>query len=296
MPRNDSLGKEILRDVSRSFYLSIAWLPKAYRDPISLAYLLARISDTLADSEELDISCRKEALACFGDAVQSGDRNGLSEIMKQFTEVLAHQGESRLLERSSDCLDWLDLMPQNLAILIRDVVETIVSGQVWDLTRFGKGELVSLSEEGELDDYTYKVAGCVGEFWTKVGFAVDSSFASRGEVDMCELGVTYGKALQLINIIRDVEKDRKLGRVYLLQEKGYYIEKAEVYLESAFVYAREIRPWRVRAATVLPAMIGKQTLDLLKSASEEELKLGVKVTRKDVKRHLWKALLFTKRR
>ena len=42
-----SLRGPILRQVSRSFYLSIFLLPKKLRDPVSLGYLLARAADTI---------------------------------------------------------------------------------------------------------------------------------------------------------------------------------------------------------------------------------------------------------
>src|SRR5205809_7391912 len=72
---DDSLGQQagsdisvsvlrgsILASVSRSFYLSIRLLPKKLRDPVSLGYLLARVSDTIADTTELPIELRTEKL------------------------------------------------------------------------------------------------------------------------------------------------------------------------------------------------------------------------------------------
>jgi len=47
--RGDLLG-DLLRQVSRSFYLSLAVLPRSLREPIGLAYLLARAADTVADT------------------------------------------------------------------------------------------------------------------------------------------------------------------------------------------------------------------------------------------------------
>ena len=44
------LGGPLLASVSRSFYLTIRILPAKLRGPIGLAYLLARASDTIADS------------------------------------------------------------------------------------------------------------------------------------------------------------------------------------------------------------------------------------------------------
>ncbi|MBP6602801.1 MAG: squalene/phytoene synthase family protein, partial [Verrucomicrobiales bacterium] len=45
--------RELLKSVSRSFYLSMRFLPAGMRDPISLGYLLARFSDTIADAPGL---------------------------------------------------------------------------------------------------------------------------------------------------------------------------------------------------------------------------------------------------
>src|SRR5262249_32426307 len=51
--RVTDLVGDLLRRVSRSFYLSLAILPSSLREPIGLAYLLARASDTVADTRLL---------------------------------------------------------------------------------------------------------------------------------------------------------------------------------------------------------------------------------------------------
>ena len=51
------LTTALLRRVSRSFYLSLAVLPPAVRPTIGLAYLLARASDTIADTRLIDRGC-----------------------------------------------------------------------------------------------------------------------------------------------------------------------------------------------------------------------------------------------
>src|SRR5881397_4229792 len=55
----DLLGN-LLRQVSRSFYLSLAVLPGPLREPIGLAYLLARAADTITDTR---LVARKDRLA-----------------------------------------------------------------------------------------------------------------------------------------------------------------------------------------------------------------------------------------
>ena len=62
---NDALLTTLLRDVSRSFYLTLRVLPAAVRPQIGLAYLLARTSDTIADTEMVALPKRLQALDGF---------------------------------------------------------------------------------------------------------------------------------------------------------------------------------------------------------------------------------------
>src|SRR3981189_276498 len=64
-----ALRTTILRSVSRSFYLSIRLLPQQLREPIALAYLLARTTDTVADTTRIPGTVRMEALKMFSDGI-----------------------------------------------------------------------------------------------------------------------------------------------------------------------------------------------------------------------------------
>src|SRR5947199_918573 len=64
------LRGSILASVSRSFYLSIRLLPKKLRDPVSLGYLLARASDTIADTPDIPVALRMEKLELLARAIQ----------------------------------------------------------------------------------------------------------------------------------------------------------------------------------------------------------------------------------
>src|ERR1700757_3704934 len=66
-----SLRGPILRRGSRFFFVSIFLLPKKLRNPVSLGYLLARASDTIADTTELPIELRVEKLRLLAGAIQS---------------------------------------------------------------------------------------------------------------------------------------------------------------------------------------------------------------------------------
>src|SRR2546430_6851159 len=68
--RRRRLQTTILRSVSRSFYLSIRFLPSQLREPIALAYLLARTTDTVADTTGIAGTVRMEALKVLSEGIQ----------------------------------------------------------------------------------------------------------------------------------------------------------------------------------------------------------------------------------
>src|ERR1019366_1978813 len=91
-------------------------------------------------------------------------------------------------------------------------------GQELDLRRFAGASaksLVALRIDAELDQYTYLVAGCVGEFWTRMCRAHLAELEEWKNGRMEELGVRFGKGLQLVNVLRDIPKDLRIGRCYL---------------------------------------------------------------------------------
>ncbi|MEJ6646734.1 MAG: phytoene/squalene synthase family protein [Akkermansiaceae bacterium] len=297
------LSTQVLKDVSRSFYLSLRFLPKGFREPASLGYLLARLSDTIADAGEELVGVRQELLESFTNALFTGERDWLEDLRKLKS---LSEGEQVLIERAGDCLDALSLVPEWQQGAIRRVVEIITDGQAWDLTRFKKDGVVRLEEDDELRNYTYQVAGCVGEFWTELGFGLESGenqFAQVSRIQMDEWGQSYGRALQLINILRDVPEDLESGRCYLpgsediypdvlLRERGRWIAEARKGLDDAQRYAEALNGKRMRFATILPALIGRETLNRLEGASWEEWVARVKVSRAEVKGMMWQAAKF----
>src|SRR5882757_9300492 len=98
------LGGPLLASVSRSFYLTIRLLPEKLRAPIGLAYLLARASDTIADSDGAPASIRREHLASFGEMIRQGNTEGLASLQTAITSP--HPGEQTLIAQLPRCLDW----------------------------------------------------------------------------------------------------------------------------------------------------------------------------------------------
>ena len=307
---NAQLGGAILRSVSRSFYLSIRILPTAVREPIALAYLLARATDTIADTGEIDAAVRAEHLAMLADIIQSGRSPDATLPIRDFIAPRqTNTSERALIEALPQSIAWLHAVDEADRADIQRVLARINEGQTLDVRRFGNADrIVALQTAAELDQYTYLVAGCVGEFWTAVCFRRLRAFSERPESEMLSLGVRYGKALQLINILRDIGADLRGGRCYLpteqLQSVGASPEEiaaqpaaidpilrawqdtASDGLQAGLDYACSIRSWRVRLATALPALIGARTLALLRTAGAKAVTTRIKVPRTEVRRIL----------
>ncbi len=201
--------KEVLKGVSRSFYLSLRLLPPAMRRPASIAYLLARLSDTIADSAEIAAADRLEMLENFGSQV--AEKGAIVEWPERLIAATPDDREKELLRGHRAIMESLASLGEEERGLIREVVAIIVSGQALDLERFGAagaGNIISLSNDEELNDYTWRVAGCVGAFWTKLGYAtLGGEFSQSDESELLLHAREYGRGLQLVNILRDLPKD-----------------------------------------------------------------------------------------
>ncbi|MEE8465418.1 MAG: squalene/phytoene synthase family protein, partial [Dehalococcoidia bacterium] len=126
--------------------------------------------------------------------------------------------EHVLFESLADTFSLLESLEPGDREQVRWVVGTLIQGMEMDLTVFstdGSEELTPLATAGDLDRYIYLVAGCVGEFWTNVTMAHESRLKDWDLAQMSEMGVRFGKALQLTNILRDVPQDLRMGRCYL---------------------------------------------------------------------------------
>jgi farnesyl-diphosphate farnesyltransferase len=208
--------KAILQSVSRSFYLTIRFLPRPLREPVSLAYLLARATDTVADTATMPAAERLATL-CALAAVIAGEQEFriIEESLGKFAARQSDPREQRLIENLHEILEWLARIGEQDRLEIREVLSTIVRGQQLDLERFNNpNQVTTLQTAAELDEYTWLVAGCVGKFWTRLGFQHFPKFANRPPNEMSELGIDYGKGLQLINVLRDRPTDLANRREY----------------------------------------------------------------------------------
>jgi farnesyl-diphosphate farnesyltransferase len=326
-PFSEELGGKLLEGVSRSFFLTLKALPAGLREPLSLAYLLARAADTMADTVAVPHHLRQDCLRDFDRLVQSPDRDAPGEVAfcatlkTLFVPLQEDKHEAQLLLRLHEAFDAFRASPARQMAAMRGVLSPIVRGQLLDIERFPvDGKVRALQSAGELNEYTWLVAGCVGEFWTQLcGEEVLDVFAPGvAKEQMIEWGVRFGKGLQLVNILRDVGKDLRMGRCYFpaTELAAHGVSPADLPGDSSRLMA-VMQPWRERCrehldcgvryldalqhkrllfATALPLLIGIRTLVLIEHASPDDLLQGVKISRAEVGKILFDAGIASLRR
>ncbi len=173
-------AEKITRQSKSNLALAFVSLGKERRQDITTFYAFCRVIDDIADSTELSTADKAAGLAAW--------RGWLSAPAP---------GEDPLAPEVRGLIAKYHLTPAML--------EEIIAGVEMDLTetRYANWEALRL--------YCYRVASAVG----LVSIEIFGYKNSRCQ----EYAVELGLALQTTNIIRDVGKDERLGRVYLPQDE-----------------------------------------------------------------------------
>jgi squalene synthase HpnD len=164
-----------------SFYAGMRMLPKREREAMYAIYGFCRIVDDIADDQGGDRSGRAAALAVWRrdiDALYDGGDAGQAEFLRPAIISFA--------------LDRVDF-------------HAVIDGMQMDVT-----EDLRWQPMATVDLYCDRVASAVGRLSVRV-------FGMEEEVGRA-LAHHLGRALQLTNILRDIDEDASIGRVYLAGE------------------------------------------------------------------------------
>jgi farnesyl-diphosphate farnesyltransferase len=214
------LLRDLLKQVSRLFYTTLVVVPADVRDQVSLAYLFARAADTIADTELIDRAHRLDLLSLLKRQFASDQIawTQVREIQQAVGPIQQNSSERSLLERLEDCFKLFQTFSPDDRHRVQRLMTTLTQGMEMDLTVFpgtSAENLTALNTLDDLDRYIYYVAGCVGEFWTGLMCAHRKALASWKVREMSEVGVRFGKGLQLTNIVKDIAQDLQKGRCYV---------------------------------------------------------------------------------
>lgn len=202
----------ILRDVSRTFALTIPQLPERLRVVVGNAYLLCRIADTIEDSPALDITQKR----AFGDVfveIVEGKRPA-GEFGPDLAAALAYgssTAEQDLVRNAARAVRLTHgFRAEERAALARCV--RIMAG---GMEEFQEGRFThGLRDMAHLDSYCYHVAGVVGEMLCDL-FCAHSPEIARHRERLMKLAVSFGQGLQMTNILKDIWEDKKRNVVWL---------------------------------------------------------------------------------
>jgi farnesyl-diphosphate farnesyltransferase len=301
------LLRDLLKRVSRLFYTTLVVVPANVRDQVGLAYLFARAADTIADTELIDRSRRLSFLNRFreqflGEELDWAQIRTIQQAVGPLQQVSA---ERTLLERLDECFRLLLTCSLDDRRRIQRVMMTLTQGMEMDLSTFpgaSVADLTALKTFEDLDQYTYCVAGCVGEFWTDLMCAHRKALANWNIQQMSDVGVRFGKGLQLTNIVKDIAHDLQKGRCYIpemmLDEAGLkpqdllqqtnlprfrpvlrkLIRLAVEHLDQGWLYTMAIPRYetRLRLACMWPILSAGESLKLVMN-SPDLLNPAVKV-------------------
>ncbi len=226
----------ILRDTSRSIYLTLSVVPRSMRPAVMLGYLFCRAADTIADTRALPREERRRMLSLYREQFESARPS--PESLDRIRDLVASGGdavssgvatrdgftasEGALLRNLDACFEVYGELIDEDRRALRTLLGTLTRGMEIDLESFPpeeraseSGEVGVLETDADLDRYCYHVAGCVGEFWTDVQAAHAPALKRLDHDRMRELGVRFGKGLQLTNVLRDMPADLRIGRCYI---------------------------------------------------------------------------------
>lgn len=202
----------ILTGVSRTFALTIPSLPEPLRVPVTNAYLLCRIADTIEDDASLPVNEKRAVGRQFIDVLRGTQRASM------FAEALAPRLGDETLEAERELVARVQQVVEvtrSFSPVQRQALIRCVSLMSDGMHRFQQQVgLRGLSSQQRLDEYCYFVAGVVGEMLTDL-FCDYSSLIARRRGRLMALAPSFGQGLQMTNILKDVRADRERGVCWL---------------------------------------------------------------------------------
>ena len=280
----------LLKNTSRSLYLSVKMLPHFMRPAFGLAYLLCRYADTIADTEVLPVEKRLDWIEQFPAIVKTQDYAKQNLLVKDLTGASDNPYETALIAHLEDCLKALLTIPAEQKAFIYDVVQAVCDGMSVDLTTFANRQgaaPVALKTRADLTHYCRLMGGKPGLFWSQLIYHTHT--LNLPQAEFYQWGQHIGDALQIVNILRDLPKDLQFGRCYFPQDqlemqglqpsallkkgnsvrfeviKYYWLRWGKENLQYAFDYFKALpkKNWRTRAAVAWPILWTADTFNKL---------------------------------
>lgn len=310
----------MLPRVSRTFAPTIRMLPKRLYIPVMTAYLLCRIADTVEDEESLSQEEKREYLLLFADIFRAGRDQTEEKFISCVLKIPDHNPDVYLLKNLNKVYAVYKSFSLEVQQLIGIWVVEMTMGMIKYAQANNRRKWQFLRSMKELDEYTYYVAGTIGHLLTAL-FAHYSQKITPAIVQRLEsFSESFGKGLQLVNIIRDMTRDLRRGQSYIPDEilQKYRLTRRTIFeadnseqveklfnemvhlavdhLDKALDYVVTLpkEETRIRLFCLLPLFWAMQTLRLIQTNTLGLLKTdSIKISRHVIHLEFMKALILT---
>jgi farnesyl-diphosphate farnesyltransferase len=205
----------LLKNTSRSLYLSARILPKTLRPAFAIAYLLCRYADTIADTPLLPSERRLFWIEKFPELVRTQPQEQIRQIAQEISGTAENPYEAELIKNLPLCLDAYNKIEKDLQTYILEVVQNVCAGMKIDLSTFPNchgAEPAAFETQKQLTQYCRFMGGKPGLFWSQLITHIYRVKVAQST--FFEWGEKIGDALQIVNILRDTPKDLSFGRCY----------------------------------------------------------------------------------
>lgn len=200
------LRDKMVREVSRTFALSIEVLPDRLREAVGIAYLMFRISDGIEDHDALPVGRKVELLNKWARVLEGGEP--VERLTAAVSDLDPGDPEVDIIRQAGQVLGWLRQLPEAYQGPIIAHVDATTRGMArWQ----EHGPYVE--DEEALDDYMHEVAGRVGYLVTDL-YALYAPDINDLKDELMPLSRECGLALQTVNVIRGMRKDYERGWVF----------------------------------------------------------------------------------
>ncbi|MFN8179979.1 MAG: phytoene/squalene synthase family protein [bacterium] len=209
---------DLLPRVSRTFALNIRILPGELRPAVTVAYLLFRYADTIEDAPCLAPEHRTELFEAFLDRLDGGRPLVLPHLPSVHLREAVPAAEGDLLARGEQIFAVFESLPDRVREIIASHVAETARGMERVCREHTRRGLLALETWKDLEEYCYYVAGTIGIMLTRLFAAHSRHIDAATGRRLTALGTSFGRGLQLTNILKGMASDRREGRVYLPAE------------------------------------------------------------------------------
>ncbi|MDE0350470.1 MAG: squalene/phytoene synthase family protein [Gammaproteobacteria bacterium] len=205
------MQERLLAGVSETFARTIPELPQPLRAAMTNFYMLLKVADVVEDSPVLEPERKRRLLGQYVEVVDGHARpEAFTHALLPAISEGATVAELDLVANTGTLL----AITNGLGDTSRDAIKRcarVTSGAMAEFCDTGPSGLASM---GELDRYCYLTSGVAGETITDLLCDYSIAIARRRE-PMYDLSRDFGRAVQLVNILRDRWEDRERGVCWL---------------------------------------------------------------------------------